>query len=186
MNDTLTNYNQDGSINTSYYKNACIDIIERTATERGLDLNKITTIQLKPLLRACYEALFKPEKTTFNNYKCNIKYNTPNITALLDLYINICENYNCIPSLYGFERFTGITEDTTQKYVTGSRLELLKSRRSFIQDKLTESNIGIITLANNDNDTGLMYNRQNMVERETIKQGLTLNELVKISDKSSK
>lgn len=184
--DQLTNYNPDGTLNTQYYYTACKDIIERAASERGLDINKITTIQLKPLLRACYNSLFKPTKNTFNNYKCNVIYNEKNISDLLDVYLSICEFYNCIPSLFNFERFTGIAEDTTQKYVTQSRLELIKSRKAFIQDKLTESNIGVITLANNDQDSGLMYNRQNMVERETIKQGLTLKDLVKISDKSSK
>ena len=185
MDNTIVNIDQNGVINPAYYKTACLDIIERTAADRGLDLHKITTVQFKPLLRACYNSLFKPTKTTFNNYKCNIPYTTENISALLDVYLELCEYFNCIPSLFNFERFTGITEDTTQKYVTASRLELLKSRKSFIQDKLTESPVGVIALANNDQDTGLMYNRQNMVEKETIKQGLTLNDFIKISDKTS-
>ena len=186
MDNAITNYNTDGSLNTQYYITSCHDIIERTAAERGYDTKKITTLQFKPLLRACYNSLFKPSKTTFCNNKCNIPYNPDNITTLLNIYTELCEYYNCIPSLYGFERFTGITEDTTQKYVTASRLEIVKQRKSFIQDKLTESPVGVIALANNDQDSGLMYTRQNVLEKETIKQGLSLNDFVKISDKTSK
>lgn len=183
--NTLQNIDSNGVINPAYYKTACIDIIERTAAERGIDLNKITSNQLKSLLRECYYTLFKPEKNSFPNYRCNIPYTTDNITALLELYIDLNDKYNCIPSLFGFERFCGITEDTTLKYVTGSRLELLKLRKLYIQNKLTESPVGVIALANNDQDSGLMYNRQNIVDHETIKQGLTVNDFVKISDKSS-
>ena len=180
------NLNADGFIDYNFYKNACIDIIERVADERGYDVYKLNANQLKSLLRECYYSLFQPEKTTFCNYKCNIPYNTDNITTLLDVYTSICEKYNCIPSLFGFERFSGITEDSTMKYVTASRLELIKLRKDYIQNKLTETPVGVIALANNDVDSGLMYNRQNIVERETIKQGLSLNDFVKISDKASK
>ena len=185
MDNTIVNIDQNGAINPAYYKTACFDIIERNAAARDIDLNKITSNQLKSLLRECYYTLFKPTKNSFPNNRCNVPYTTENITALLDIYTAICERFCCIPSLFGFERFTGITEETTQKYVTASRLELTKQRKLFIQNKLTESPVGVIALANNDQDTGLMYNRQNMVEKETIKQGLTLNDFIKISDKTS-
>ena len=185
MIDTQINISDNGDINATYYKQATLDIINRTIQEYNYNPEKITSNHLIALLRACYHALFEPTNTDWCNHRCNIPYTENNISILYNIYLDICEQYICIPSNYGFYRYTGIKEDTLLKYVTASRLETQQKRANFIQNKLSENPIGIVTLANNDKDTGLLYNRQNMIEKETIKQGLTLNDFVKISDKHS-
>ena len=179
--DYTVNVDKDGYIIKSYYKNATLDIIQRQIQDKQLDPNKITANQLKALFRQCYHSLFEPDTPTFNNYACNIPYNQKNIETLLNIYLEICEIYNCFASLYGFSRYTGIDEDSTTKYVTGARFELLKSRKDYIQNTLSNSQVGSIALANNDTDTGLMYTRQNLVDKQTIQQNITLKDFVRIS-----
>ena len=176
------NIDNAGNIDKSYYINASIDIIQREAQQRNIDLNKLKANQLKALLRACYHSLYEPPKNLFTNQKCNITYNEKNIQALLDVYIEICETFFCIPSLFGFERYSGITEETTQKYLTRSKLELLKLRKDYIQNELSNTPLGITVLANHDQDTGLLYNRQNILEREAVKHSLSKNDLLKLPE----
>lgn len=175
------NITTDGFINPDYYKSATLDIIQRTITEYGYNPDKITANHLVALFRACYHALFEPKNNVFCNNKCNIPYNETNITTLYKIYLDICEQYVCMPSNYGFSRYTGIQEDTLLKYVTAARLETQRKRADFIQNKLSDTPIGATVLANNDRETGLMYNRQNLIERETVKQGLTVQDFVKIA-----
>ena len=185
MNDNIS-LDESGNINKLYYYNATLDIIRREAEQDSIDLNKITANQLRAYLRICYHILYEPRKAQHYNNACIIPYTEDNILLLLYLYIEVCERFSCIPSLLGFERYTGIQEDTVKKYVTSVSSLIGKMRKDFIQNKLSDNPIGVVTLANNDQDTGLLYNRQNMIEKETIKQGLTLNDFVKISDKTSK
>ena len=58
---------------------------------------------------------------------------------------------------------------------------MTKSRKTAIQNKLFEASVGVITLANNDADSGLMYNRQNIVDHATVKKALDFSELVRIA-----
>ena len=183
--DYTVNVNEDGYINKAYYKNASLDIIQRQIQDKQLDPNKITANQLKALFRQCYYSLFEPETNNFPPYNANIPYNTKNIEILLSIYTEICEIYSCIPSLYGFTRFTGIEEETIQKYVTAARLEMVKARKDYVQNSLSNSQVGTIALANNDTDTGLMYTRQNLVDKQTIQQNITLKDFVRISSAQS-
>ena len=184
MTTELQNIDDAGNINITYYKTAALDIIKRCFDDRGLDPEKITTNHLQYALRECYYALFEDkQKNVFPFSQCNIPYTTDNIRALLRLYADICEVYRALPSLYAFERFTGLTEETVQKYVTDAAIELSKSRKTAIQNKLYEAPVGVITLANNDADSGLMYNRQNIVDHATVKKALDFSELVQIAQK---
>ena len=183
---TIPNIDDNGHINIDYYKAATSDIIKRFIDDRGFDPAKLTSNQLQAALRQCYYALFAPDKRPFNNNACNIPYTAENIRALLLLYADICELYQALPSLFAFERFTGLTEETVQTYVTDIRLAFQKSRKSAIQNKLYEGMIGVITLANNDSDSGLMYNRQNIQDQATVKKALNFSELVQIAQRKDK
>ena len=184
--DKTANLDDNNRLNRAYYFNATVDIIEREAQNENYDLTKINANKLRAYLRVCYHSLFEPEQKTIHNYASIIPYNEDNILILLNIYIEVCEHYSCIPSLIGFERYSGIQEDTVKKYVTRATSLLCKMRKDFVQNKLSDTPIGVTVLANNDSDTGLMYNRQNMIERETVKQGLTLNDFVKISQNTDK
>ena len=80
----------------------------------------------------------------------------------------------------GFEYYTGIDDETVIKYVTSAPFEITKARKNNIQNALSNTTVGQITLANNDGDTGLMYTAQNMIQSEQIKQGLSVSDLYKL------
>lgn len=183
--DTMVNIDNNGLINPDYYKNAINDLCKRYIDKLYPDEKKITNNHLLAIMPHIYESLFKPDHNLPNNQKCNIPYNEFNISTLYRIYIQLYNDYLCMPSMYSFSRLTGIDESCIDKYVTGARFEIVNNRREFITGKLTETPIGVTVLANNESSVGLMYNRQNMVEKETIKQGLTLNDFIKISDKPS-
>lgn len=177
----LANIDTNNQINTEYYKNATIDIIQRCISDSGNDPNKITANQLRAYFRQAYYTLFKPDKPTIANNQNNIPYTSSNIEKLFNIYIDVCEMFSCIPSVYGFTRYTGIEEPTLYKYVTAARLQMLKSRKDYLQNMLSNTPIGGIALANNDQDSGLMYNRQNILDKQTIQQNISVSDFVKIA-----
>ncbi|MBP5411805.1 MAG: hypothetical protein J6Y47_00965 [Bacteroidales bacterium] len=80
---------------------------------------------------------------------------------------------------------TGITEETIQNYVTDARIAITNNRREKVQGKLYNSPLGVTVLANNDIDTGLLYNRQNIIDHESVKQGISFNDLCKLTEKTN-
>ena len=182
--DTIQNINADGLINPDYYKNAINDICQRSIDELYPD-TKITNNHMLAIMDCIYSSLFKPTHNLPNNQKCNIPYNTYNLTTLLNIYIELYNKYLCLPSMYSFSCMTGIDEPIINQYVTAARFKLSNNRRDKVQGKLYNSPLGVTVLANNDIDTGLMYNRQNMIDNQTVKQGLTVNDFVKISQQDN-
>ena len=176
------NLDTDGYINESYYLNACMDIIDRGLIDRGIDPNKVSSNYFLYLLRQCYKSLFKPNKTLLNNQQCIIPYNTTNIQRLINIYSLLVEKYQTLPSVYAFECLTGMEEESIDRHVTNGRNTIRKLRKSAVQNKLYDTTIGVIALANNDIDTGLLYTRQNIVDHATVKKALSFADLRQIAD----
>lgn len=174
------NLDEDGYINTEWYIRAAMDIIKRGAEERGRDINKIDANEMTPLWRAVYNSLFKPDKRRQHGEGCNVDYNTENISRLIKIYTALAGNYNVIPSVEALELMTGICEAVIEQYVTGARLLITKARKTWVQNGLSKFPIGMVTLANNDIDTGLCYNRQNITDRATVSKSLNFSDLVRI------
>lgn len=189
MAGATANYNPDGTLNIEYYRNATLDIIEREAEKRELNPNRIPNQDIIGILGACYRSLFEPEQRERRRGAigagCNIEYTTENISALFNLYLKVSETCGTIPSAYGFECYTGIDDITLDKYVTTARMVTTKTRKNYIQNKLADTPIGNITLANNDIDTGLNYSRQNIIAHETVKKALDFADIVKLAQKQT-
>lgn len=184
----LTELDENGQpqINIEYYRNTITDLITRYIEESQtnpykptINADKITNNNMLSICIYIYESLFKREKAYKTDSACNIPYTQYNITALLQLYIDIVQSYGCIPSLYGFSRMTGIQEDTIKK-VTPATMEILNIRREMLRNALSDDRMGRIVLANNDSSFGLEYEKKNTIERETVRQGLALNDLPKL------
>jgi hypothetical protein len=182
---TQVNLDEDGYINESYYLNACLDIINRGIQDRGRDADHITTNQLMTHLNDCYDTLFKPKQTQLYNEQCSIPYNTTNIQRLINIYLKICDSFSVLPSVYTFSRFTGIQEDTVEEWVTGGKMEITKHRKGYVQNRLNDTTIGVIALANNDIDTSLLYTRQNIVDHATVKKALSFSDLRQIAQRGT-
>lgn len=184
---TETDENGQNKIDISYYKNTINDLIIRYIEETQtnpykptINADKITNNNMLSICIYIYESLFKREKAYKTDAASNIPYTQYNITSLLNLYVDIVQSYGCIPSLYGFSRMVGIQEETIKKIVTTSSMEMLNLRREMLRNALSDDRMGRIVLANNDSSFGLEYEKKNTIERETVKQGLALNDLPKL------
>lgn len=165
-------------IDKSYYKNIIQDKFTYYLQALGYDQNKLTSNHLNAIFAHIQEDIFKPHNKPYKTASnCNIPYSQTNIEILLNIYTTICRDYVCIPSLYGFSLFTGIQEDTIKQYVTASSMEILNARKEYIRNKLADNNLGVTVLANNDTSIGLLYTRQNAIETQAIRQGLSLSDL---------
>lgn len=181
---TTTDENNKPMINPTYYKNILIDYIETYKQEN--ELKKLTNNDMLSISLTIYENIFTsnhtPTRKNDNTPKNNIPYTPYNISALLDIYKSTWIRYNCVPSLYGFSILTGIAEDTVKKYVTASCVEISNLRREMLRNELYNDKTGRIVLANNDASFGLEYEKKNNIERETIKQGLSIVDLPKLGN----
>lgn len=179
--DTLQNIDSDGNINTAYYKNAINELIDRYIIEFGYDKSKLTSNNLLAICRQIYHVLFEPQQIKHvNSIKTNIPISKDNIIALMDIYRDIALIYNCLPSMYTFCCLTGLNDDMIYNYVTDASSRIQNTRKEYLINRLNESNIGVMTLANNEQSIGLMYNRQNIIDHATVKQSLNVNDLVKL------
>lgn len=184
--DNITNYLQETDengktkINIDYYRNVITDYITDYINTSGLDRNKLTGNDFLAIFKRIQSQVFKPHKNTFPITRCNIPYTDYNINSLYDLYIDICFIYKVHPSLFQFSVLTGLDESTIHKYVTRSQAETLNIRREMLRNDLSNDRMGRIVLANNDSSYGLEYEKKNTIERETVRQGLALNDLPKL------
>lgn len=181
------NIDKDGYINTDYYINAAIDLMNRGAEERGQNPRHINTNDAFALYRRVYNALFRPESGGRGSGKlfergCNVDYNPENFHRLINIYGALCLEYDSLPSVEGVKWLTGIDISTFETYVTDSRRLIQNIRKNAIQNKLQSFPIGVVTLANNDLDTALCYNRQNITDRATVSKALNFSDLVRIGE----
>lgn len=164
-------------INGDYYRNIIIENINNYIIETGIERKNLTGNDLLAIFRHTQQTIFKPTKKTFPNKTSNIIYSEYNIQTLYNLFIDICITYKVHPSLFAFSILTGIDENTVKIYLTSSQSETLNLRREMLRNELASDKTGRIVLANNDSSYGLEYERKNTIERETIKQGLSLQDL---------
>jgi hypothetical protein len=184
------NLDTDGYIDTEWYINAAMDIMNRGAEERGQNPRHINTNDAYALYRRVYNALFRPAKIwergsgELFERGCNVEYCPENIRRLIDIYHALCIEYDSLPSVDGIEYLTGCAVKTMEQYLTGARSFVQNIRKNAIQNKLQSFPIGVVTLANNDIDTGLCYTRQNIADKATVNKALSFSDLVKIGEKT--
>lgn len=150
--------------------------------DRGIDLEHDTVKQTKfnAAWKYIYNNLFKPDINTvrYNNKNSKIDYSDIHVlNNICDIYIDLCFEYNIMTGQYGFSRLTGISRDTLNSWkrgeyrgnIKGNGDEILGLTHSDIVKKidnlytemhknnLDDTTVGQITMANNDEDVGLMY-----------------------------
>ena len=179
------NMDKNGFIYPDYYKNAIQDEINNIIIEWSLDPDKININQFNGIFNEIGNRLFK-NTSGYNpcNKQANIPYNETNFLILINIYKNICFKYNLPMSMYGLSLLIHTSEETIKKYVTSAELEIINNRREYTRNKLFDNNLGLTVLANNDTSIGLLYTRQNAIETQAIRQGLSLSDLKPITDKS--
>ena len=172
--------NNKPMINPAYYKNVINDYIQTYLQEHNKTPDKLTNNNMLSICNEIRERIFKNDnKRYITDKSANIPYTQFNIDSLLNIYRDILLYYNCVPSLYGFSILTGLDEGTIKK-VSPSSSEILNLRREMLRNELYNDRMGRIVLANNDSSFGLEYEKKNTLERETIKQGLSVSDLPRL------
>jgi len=169
-------------IDSDYYIQQINIIIRGCCLEMQID--KPDSNQINGFLRVAFNNLFRTdvEAGKVGERISKIALNEDNIKAMIEIYVAVCETWNALPSQYGFERLTGIKIDTACQYVTAAREYLQSARKTYVQNRLNNSPLGILTLANNDTETGLLYNRQNIITHEAVKKSLSFEDLKRIAN----
>ena len=170
-------------IDPDYYIQQINIIIRGCCLEMQMD--KPDSNQINAFLRVAFNNLFRAEaeEKKIAERISKVELNADNIHALIEVYVAVCGTWNALPSIYGFERLTGIKIDTACQYVTAARDFLQTARKTYVQNRLNNSPLGILTLANNDIETGLLYTRQNIVTHEAVKKSLSFEDLKRIANK---
>lgn len=146
----------------------------------GYDINDfkqrkaISHNEFNYILRRVYDRIFKPDKPLYNGQASKIDYdNMDQLQAVADSFITICSMYNKSLGLMSFSYMTGIASETIRQWLMDEsnpqRVAILK----YIQEGhkaaqvaiLNDSPVGALAVANNDNETGLNWSRQQALEQ---------------------
>ena len=141
----------------------------------GKSATKISHNEINYAFRQVYNNIFKPSRTMINNQRSLIDYNDVELLQVLcDLFVDLCTRFNKSLGLMSFNYMTGIDVDTLARW--GNDRELNPTRYGIIQKLrechkaaqvalLNDSPVGALAVANNDNETGLNWSRQQAIEQ---------------------
>lgn len=152
---------------------------------RGIDLynepKRANTTMCQAAWLYVYDHLFKPPGgyryvkgiRTASNLDLR---DSETLAAIAVQYNLLCFEFDFKTGVYGFCSLIGINRDTFYSWMaeetraerTPKHSDICKCVKGgytqMLRDTLGASPIGVITLANNDNEAGLNYNRQNLAE----------------------
>lgn len=174
-------YDDSGYIDIEKNVQRINNIIRSCCAE--VDIDKPDSNQVNGFLHVAYRNLYKPQGVMLSGSgsKTNIDINSENVLRMIEVYQSVVETWNTLPSQIGFERLTGINKSTAAKYVTDFVYCIQNARKAYVQNRLNNTPLGVLTLANNDIDTGLLYTRQNIVAHEAVKKSLSFDDLKRIA-----
>lgn len=139
------------------------------------DLQKIRHNAFETVLITIYEKLFKPEKYNPQNI-CNslLPYNWDDsniyiLYTLVDVYIKLCSICGKSNGITGFCSLTGYSHPIIERW-SGDPLnpslvsimqKLVKTNQHVLTNRLQDTPLGSVAVANNDKETGLEWSRNN-------------------------
>lgn len=162
------------------YDNRIEELFLEYFEDRGIDPQRgnIKQTKFNAAWRYIYNILFRPDKNTvrYNNKNSKINYDDiEQLNNICDIYIDLCFEYNIIPCQYGFYRLTGIARDTLNRWEKGAsrageiegatspHSDIVKkisdAYKEFYRDNLSDGPVGQMAVANNDEELGLMYGK---------------------------
>lgn len=116
--------NQEINNNTVDVFKSDIDMyINLWMEERSIDdMCRVSQNRWYNCCKYIYEHVFKVNPQYLKDDKnINNQYNTEKVDNILNLYIDLCNDYEKIINITGFTFFTGIHRDTLNNWVNGSR-----------------------------------------------------------------
>lgn len=180
--------NQIESLFLQYFEERKIDIKD-SDTCKGIPQTRFLSAW-----KYIYNLLYKPDSSTvrYNNKNSKIDYSDiGEINSICDIYIDLCFEYNIKPSQYSFSRLTGISRDTLNSWDNGSsrgssdaegagieikanltHSDIVKkikdAQQEWYKSNLSDTTVGQITLANNDEEIGLMYAKNQLMQTNLV------------------
>lgn len=133
-------------------------------------LAKIRHNTFEAALGAVRDKLFKADKPGENNQQSILPYDDNYIlNILINIYINLCTMCNKSTGLYGFSTFTGFYYSTLRQWerdqLNPERMTLIKriteNRQHIHINRLQDTSLGDVAVANNDAELGLMWAKNN-------------------------
>lgn len=148
----------------------------------GIDLSNynmrvnIKHNEVNNILLYCYDHIFKPDKTLFNNQKSLLDYDDiSQLESVVDVFLHVCMFFNKSLGLFSFSIFTGINFQTLLNWISPDgeranplRFELLQNIKEYnkgaLVSMLKDTPVGALAVANNDHETGLEWSKNQLTQ----------------------
>lgn len=108
------------------------------------------------------------------------------VKIICDCFVDLCLDYDIFMTVFNFSLYSGISESQYYNYKnTNPEIyeylqQIRDNSKNYIRTNLSGNNIGLIALANNDNESKLMYNNQNIALQQTESVGtMSIDEIQK-------
>lgn len=123
-----------------------------------------------------YDKLFKPDRNLKDNKKSLLPYDNETIERMVDIYYKLCLATDNDCTIQGYLCLTGIDNQTLARWredkLNPERCETLKRlctmRQGMIENKLSDSTIGALGLANNSESLGLKWAQNSIPQSNNI------------------
>ena len=154
-------------------------VIDSYCSKYGIDIYNYkvrSTIKHNTILNIfseIYINIYKPPYSLYNNQGSILQYdNIDDLAAACYEFIDICSFFNVAQGIYGFQRMTGIDDETLTRWeltagavdqdeTSRRRYDVLKAVRKYNKNALInllkDSPVGALAVANNDTETGLQW-----------------------------
>lgn len=142
----------------------------------GIDVNdyqaisKIKHNTFEAALIYIYNNLLKPDKNLINNQRSLLPYNDNNIlNNIADIYIHLCTMCDKSTGIEGFNKLTGIGSETLRIWsmdeLNPERMGIInkirQNNKHIITNRLQDTPLGSVAVANNSEEVGLMWSKNN-------------------------
>lgn len=158
--------------------------------ERNIeDLCKISQNRWYNCCKYIYEHVFKVNpKYLKDDNNINNAYDTDKVNEVLDIYIDLCNDYEKVVNIVGFTFFTGIHRDTLNGWVNGERLGSTASDVCKKIDQMREESLVGLQVSGKGNPMNYMpslnkycgFNMPGVRDQGSRVRALTASELPKL------
>lgn len=160
--------------------------------ERSIeDMCKVSQNRWYNCCKYIYEHVFKVNpKYLKDDNNINNAYDTDKVNEVLDIYIDLCNDYEKVVNIVGFTFFTGIHRDTLNGWVNGERLGSTASDVCKKIDQMREESLVGLQISGKNNPMCYMpslnkycgFNMPGVRDQGSRARALTASELPKLGN----
>lgn len=155
------------------------------------DMCKVSQNRWYNCCKHVYENVFKVNpKYLKDDNNINNAYDTDKVNEVLDIYIDLCNDYEKVVNIVGFTFFTGIHRDTLNGWVNGERLGSTASDICKKIDQMREESLVGLQISGKNNPMCYMpslnkycgFNMPGVRDQGARARALTASELPKLGN----